>query len=113
MTENLEDGFVIDVPLNFNQYYFNFSNPYILIFNTKLTRPDYTVSTSQNFEIYIVPSSPILTIAGGNRMIGYTDKLFLNTTITDKDLTETEASNIIYECNWSCSDLVNGSACIN
>ena len=49
-----------------------------------------------------MPSSPILTIAGGNRMIGYTDKLFLNTTITDKDLTEAEASKIIYECNWSC-----------
>ncbi|CAD8190791.1 unnamed protein product [Paramecium octaurelia] len=113
LTENLEDGFVLDVPLNFNQYYFNFSNPYILIFNTKLTRPDYTVSTSQNFEIYIVPSSPVLTIAGGNRMIGYTDDLFLNTTITDQDLTELEASKVIYECNWSCQDIVNGSACQN
>ena len=46
LTDNLEDGFVFDVPLSFNQYYFNFTNPYILIFNTKLTRPDYTVSST-------------------------------------------------------------------
>lgn len=35
-------------------------------------------------------------------MIGYTESLFLNTTITDKDLTELESSKIVYECNWSC-----------
>ncbi|CAD8121927.1 unnamed protein product [Paramecium sonneborni] len=113
LTENLEDGFTFDVPLNFDPYYFNFTNPYIVIFNTKLTRPDYVVSTTQNFEIYIVPSNPILTIAGGNRMIGFTEALMLNTTITDKDLTEEEASKITYECIWSCQDIVNGSACIN
>lgn len=51
--------------------------------NTKLTRPDYTVSTSETYEMYIVPSTPILKIAGGNRMIGYAEDLYFNSTITD------------------------------
>lgn len=51
--------------------------------NTKLTRPDYTITSSETYEMYIIPSPPILKIAGGNRMIGYAENLYLNSTITD------------------------------
>ncbi|CAD8121951.1 unnamed protein product [Paramecium sonneborni] len=113
LTENLIDGFEYDVELDFAPFYFNFTNPYILVFNTKLSRADYTATSQSIFEIYIVPSSPILTIAGGNRMLGFSQELFLNSTITDKDLTEDEASKIQYICYWSCEDIVYGTACQN
>ncbi|CAD8210006.1 unnamed protein product [Paramecium octaurelia] len=113
LTENLLDGFQLDVPIEFPPFYFNFTNPYVLVFNTKLTRPDYTATSQSTFEIFIVPSSPVLTIAGGNRMLGFTQELFLNTTITDQDLTAEEAAKMTYTCNWICEDIVNGTACQN
>ena len=35
-------------------------------------------------------------------MVGYTEDLYLNSIITDPDLTKEEASNITYTCYWSC-----------
>jgi len=72
LKDNLVDGFEFVVPLEFPPFYFNFTNPYILVFNTKLTRSDYTTTSQSTFELFIVPSTPILTIAGGNRMLGFT-----------------------------------------
>jgi hypothetical protein len=73
-----------------------------LLLKTKLTRPDYSLITQSTFDIYIIPSAPELKILGGNRMIGYTEDLYLNTTINDLDLTEEEAIEVDYKCYWSC-----------
>ena len=35
-------------------------------------------------------------------MVGYTEDLYLNTTIKDPDLTEEEAKVAKYKCYWSC-----------
>lgn len=35
-------------------------------------------------------------------MVGYTENLYLNTTIYDPDLTEEEKKEANYSCNWSC-----------
>lgn len=110
-TDGLIDGFKTQVPLSFIPYYFNFENPYTIVLNTKLTRPDYTVTTSDSFNMYIVPSIPILKVKGGNRMVGYTDILYLNSTINDLDLTSDEAKKVNYQCYWSCQDIVNQTAC--
>ncbi|CAD8121931.1 unnamed protein product [Paramecium sonneborni] len=113
LTENLTDGYQYDVPLTFEPYFFNFNNPFLLTYSTILTRKDYTVESLSTFEFFIVPSSPIITIQGGNRMIGFTDKLQLNTTITDLDYTDQEAKQLQYECFWQCVDIVNGQLCQN
>lgn len=83
-------------PLEFFPYYFKFENPYTLLLKTKLTRPDYSLTTQSIFDIYIIPSAPELKILGGNRMVGYTEDLYLNTTIKDPDLTEEEAMEVDY-----------------
>jgi hypothetical protein len=44
-------------------------------------------------------------------MIGYSDNLYLNATIIDKDLTIEESLKIKYSCFWSCADIVNGTSC--
>ncbi|CAD8190779.1 unnamed protein product [Paramecium octaurelia] len=113
LTENLTDGYQYDIPVTFEPYFLNFNNPFLLIYNTVLSRADYTVNSSNRFEFYIVPSSPIIAIAGGNRMIGFSDPLYLNATITDHDLNEQEAKAMVYECSWTCVDIVNGTSCQN
>lgn len=93
LTENLTDGYKYDIPITFEPYFLNFNNPFLLTYNTILNRSDYTVKSSSGFEFYIVPSNPVITIAGGNRMIGFTDALYLNATITDHDLNDQEAKS--------------------
>ncbi|CAD8072273.1 unnamed protein product [Paramecium primaurelia] len=113
LTENLTDGYQYDIPITFQPYFLNFNNPFILTYNTILTRSDYIVKSSSEFEFYIVPSNPVITIAGGNRMIGFQDALYLNTTITDKDLNDQEIKSQVYECSWICLDIIDATYCQN
>jgi hypothetical protein len=54
INEGLFDGYVKDILLSFDAFYFNFTNPYTVVYSTHLTRIDYESETSESLDIYII-----------------------------------------------------------